>query len=79
MGFEGTPSECSPRCDDGVPSFGEECDDGLDTGGYGKCSPGCVLGPFCGDGIQEQEFGEDCDVGPSGDGLCSNCRYVQIR
>ena len=78
-GFEATPSECSPRCDDGVLSFGEECDDGLNGGGYGKCSPGCVLGPFCGDGVLQPEFGEDCDIGPSGDGLCSNCRYVQIR
>lgn len=78
-GFEATPSECSAVCGDGVLSFGEECDDGVNMGGYGRCAPGCVLGPFCGDGIQQPEFGEDCDVGPGGDGVCRGCRQVQIR
>src|SRR5690606_6690233 len=54
-GFEATPSECSAICGDGVLSFGEECDDGVNDGGYGECAPGCVLGPFCGDGVVQAE------------------------
>ena len=33
----------------------------------------------CGDGIQQSEFGETCDVGPGGDGVCRGCRFIQIR
>jgi fibro-slime domain-containing protein len=78
-GFEATPSDCTAICDDGVLSFGEECDDGINDGGYGECNPGCVLGPFCGDGIQQPEFGEDCDVGPLGSGTCRGCRQLTVR
>lgn len=78
-GFEATPSECFARCGDGVLSFGEECDDGLNAGGYGNCGADCRLGPFCGDGVQQAESGEQCDVGPGGDGACRGCRQIQIR
>jgi fibro-slime domain-containing protein len=78
-GFEATPSECTAICGDGVLSFGEECDDRVNDGGYGECNPGCVLGPFCGDGIQQPEFGEGCDVGPAGDATCRGCRVLVIR
>jgi fibro-slime domain-containing protein len=78
-GFEATPSLCTAICGDGVLSFGEECDDGVNDGGYGECNPGCVLGPFCGDGIAQPEFGEGCDVGPIGDATCRGCRVLQIR
>jgi fibro-slime domain-containing protein len=85
-GFEATPSECTAICGDGVLSFGEECDDGVNDGGYGECgvvdpagNKSCRLGPFCGDGIQQAEFGEDCDVGPVGDGECRGCRILDIR
>lgn len=78
-GFEATPSECTAICGDGVLSFGEECDDGVNDGGYGECGPGCVLGPFCGDGIQQAEFGESCDVGPGGSNTCRGCRQLQIQ
>lgn len=77
-GFEATPSECTAICDDGVLSFGEECDDGVNDGGYGECNPGCVLGPFCGDEVVQAEFNEDCDVGPGGDGVCRGCRQLDI-
>jgi hypothetical protein len=33
-------------CGDGIVSLGEECDDGLNDGGYGECEPGCKLGPL---------------------------------
>jgi fibro-slime domain-containing protein len=78
-GFEATPSECSAICGDGVLSSGEECDDSINDGGYGECGLDCFLGPFCGDGVAQVEFGEQCDVGPGGDGGCRGCRLVQIR
>lgn len=85
-GFEATPSECTAICGDNVLSFGEECDDGVNDGGYGECgvvdaagAKSCRLGPFCGDGIQQAEFGEDCDVGPAGDTVCRGCRVLDIR
>jgi fibro-slime domain-containing protein len=78
-GFEATPSECTAICGDGVLSFGEECDDGINDGGYGECGADCRLGPFCGDGIEQPEFGEDCDVGPAGDSQCRGCRELDIR
>ncbi len=77
-GFEATPSLCKAKCDDGVLSFGEECDDGVNDGGYGECGAGCVLGPFCGDGIVQSDFGETCDVGPGGDSTCRGCRRLTI-
>jgi hypothetical protein len=42
---------------------GEACDDGLNDGAYGRCAPGCVAGPFCGDARVQAEFGEACDAG----------------
>jgi hypothetical protein len=67
-GFEATPSLCTANCGDGILSFGEECDDIVNDGGYGECAATCKLGPFCGDNIVQSEFGESCDVGPGGDG-----------
>jgi fibro-slime domain-containing protein len=84
-GFEATPSECTAICGDGVLSFGEECDDLINDGGYGECgvvdaagNKSCRLGPFCGDGIQQAEFGEECDIGPVGDAECRGCRILDI-
>jgi fibro-slime domain-containing protein len=78
-GFEATPSNCTAVCGDGILSFGEECDDGVNNGGYGECGADCVLGPFCGDSIVQPEFGETCDVGPGGDGACRGCRLITIQ
>ena len=77
-GFEATPSDCSAICNDGILSFGEECDDGVNDGGYGECGADCRLGPFCGDGITDAADGEACDVGPIGDAECRGCRLVRI-
>ncbi len=78
-GFENTPSVCTPICDDGIVSLGEECDDGVNDGGYGECEPGCKVGPRCGDGIVQER--EDCDDGNrlDGDGCGSACRRVVIQ
>jgi fibro-slime domain-containing protein len=73
-GFEATPSECSAVCGDGILSFGEECDDGVNDGGYGECDVGCKLGPFCGDGVIQGP--EQCDNGPGGGPNCPGCRQL---
>lgn len=78
-GFEAAPSDCTAICGDQILSFGEECDDGVNDGGYNECAPGCRLGPFCGDGIAQSEFGEECDPGPGGDAECRGCRVLDIR
>jgi len=71
-GFQPTPSVCSAVCGDGILSFGEECDDGVNDGGYGECGVGCKLGPFCGDGVVQGP--EACDNGPGGGLACPGCR-----
>jgi fibro-slime domain-containing protein len=77
-GFSAAPSDCRPVCGDGIVGIGEECDDGVNTGGYGKCSPGCVFEELCGNNTVEA--GEDCDDGNNVDGdYCgSGCRNLVI-
>jgi len=58
-------------CGDGVVQTSEEvCDDGRgnNLGQYGSstaerhCAPGCAtFGPYCGDGILQTRYGEECD------------------
>jgi fibro-slime domain-containing protein len=78
-GFSTGRSDCVPICGDAIVSQGEECDDGVNDGGYGECAAGCVLGPYCGDGIQQE--GEHCDDGNrfDGDGCGSACRNVVVE
>src|SRR6185369_14576678 len=73
-GFEATPSDCTAICGDGILSFGEECDDGVNDGGYGECDAGCKLAAFCGDG--EVNGPEQCDPGPAGSITCPGCRQL---
>jgi len=65
----GCSSTCqlNPSCGDARvdSACGEQCDDGLNSGGYGFCAPTCLLGPHCGDGILQSDQGEDCDNGAS--------------
>jgi fibro-slime domain-containing protein len=79
-GFSAAPSECLPICGDGILGIGEECDDGVNPGGYGQCGPGCKLGEYCGDGVVQPE--EDCDDGINdgrGATKCpSGCRKLVI-
>jgi fibro-slime domain-containing protein len=74
-GFESTPSDCTAICGDAILSFGEECDDGINDGGYGECDVGCKLGPFCGDGVVQEP--EHCDYGPAGNTGCPGCRMLE--
>jgi fibro-slime domain-containing protein len=78
-GFGTARSECLPTCGDGIVSIGEECDDGVNDGGYGECAPGCVLGAYCGDGIVQPEY-ENCDDGNfrNGDDCPSSCRIIRV-
>lgn len=78
-GFDTSRSECVATCGDGIVSLGEQCDDGVNDGGYGECAEGCVLGEFCGDGIEQKEF-EDCDDGNffDDDECPSSCIIVNI-
>lgn len=75
-GFEKQKTSCAPICGDGIKTKNEACDDGKNTGGYGLCAPGCVLGPRCGDGVVQADQGERCDDGNlvSGDGCSSTCQ-----
>jgi len=57
--------QLNPSCGDASvdKACGEQCDDGLNSGGYGFCAPSCVLGPRCGDGKVQSDQGEECDNG----------------
>jgi fibro-slime domain-containing protein len=78
-GFDPRPSDCVPYCGDGIVTAGEECDDGVNDGGYEECAPNCVLGESCGDGIVQA--GEDCDDGNrvDGDGCGSACVHLIVE
>lgn len=77
-GFSNTPSNCLAICGDGIVGLGEQCDDGVNDGGYGECGPGCVLGEYCGDGIVQEQ--EDCDDGNyvNDDDCPNNCVHLYI-
>jgi len=78
-GFDTARSECIPICGDGVVSLGEQCDDGLNDGGYGECEASCMIGAYCGDGMKQE--GEACDDGNrlSNDGCSSACRIEKVK
>jgi cysteine-rich repeat protein len=61
-------------CGDGHLDAEEVCDDGVNDGAYGGCSPGCSSrGPHCGDGRTQYE--ESCDDGndANADGCNIDC------
>jgi len=70
-GFNQAPSDCVTDCGDGMVGPGEECDDGMNLGGYNQCGSGCVVGPRCGDGVKQDEW-ETCDDGVN-DGSYGGC------
>ncbi|HEY0192021.1 MAG TPA: DUF4215 domain-containing protein, partial [Kofleriaceae bacterium] len=68
-----------PRCGDGtVQTDREQCDDGVNSGAYGTCTPTCTLAPRCGDGVVQEDKGEQCDDGPNPppDSGCAQCHLV---
>jgi len=74
-GFNSNASICTSTCGDGIVASNEQCDDGSNTGGYGKCQPGCLLGARCGDGTKNGS--EGCDNGANlngyNDGSANAC------
>ncbi|MBN2804574.1 MAG: DUF4215 domain-containing protein [Deltaproteobacteria bacterium] len=78
-GFNTARSECRPECGDGIVGLGEECDDGINDGGYGECGAGCKLDQYCGDGFLQKEY-EACDDGNTrnGDECPASCRIIGI-
>ena len=70
-GFVTESSVCTDTCGDGIRTRFEFCDDGSaqNTGEYGRCNDTCTaLGPYCGDGIVQEEF-EECDNGDNLGGM----------
>ena len=68
-------------CGNGLVDNGETCDDGANIGVYGptfsqrSCNADChSFAPYCGDGILQVRFGEQCDEGSANGkgGLCSS-------
>jgi cysteine-rich repeat protein len=65
-----------------VVDDGEECDVPGETGAYSttiagrQCNAVCNFGPYCGDGILQTFFGEECDDGNnvSGDFCSATCQ-----
>lgn len=77
-GFSAAASDCSAFCGDGIVGIGEECDDGVNDGGYGECGEGCKLSEYCGDGVVQSTY-EDCDDGVNVGSPCeSGCRRLII-
>ncbi len=73
-------------CGNGLVEEGELCDDGADNGRYSSsgsgryCNTTCDgWGPYCGDGIYHQEYGEECDDGnnESNDGCTAACEIEE--
>lgn len=71
-------------CGNAVVEGVEECDVPGQTGGYSttitgrQCQADCQFGPYCGDGILQTQFGEECDDGANNDGdFCTaDCQLV---
>lgn len=71
-------------CGNGIVDPGEECDVPGETGEYSttiggrQCRSDCQWGPYCGDGILQTQYGEECDDGTNTDeGFCSSdCQVI---
>lgn len=69
-------------CGNGITDTGEACDSGLgnNTGLYASstqdrtCAPDCLsFGPYCGDGVLQARFSEECDNGAGNSTAGSLC------
>lgn len=62
------------NCGNAIVETGEECDVPGETGVYSttiagrQCTPVCQFGPYCGDGVLQTLFDEECDDGNNEDG-----------
>ena len=72
-------------CGNFVVDANEECDPNPpEVGVYSQtiagrqCTPTCFFGPYCGDGILQTGFGEECDDGNNDDGdFCSSTCVIE--
>lgn len=71
-------------CGNLVVDAGEECDVVGETGVYSQtivgrqCSAQCLFGPYCGDGILQTIYTEECDDGNNDDGdFCSSVCKIE--
>jgi len=73
-GFIATTTLTTSICGNNVVDGVEECDVPGETGGYSttilgrQCTPICQFGPYCGDGILQTIYAEECDDGNNADG-----------
>jgi fibro-slime domain-containing protein len=67
-GFFFERSECEPLCGDGIVTEGEVCDDGVNDGSPGSCTPDCqgFVALYEGTGRYWRDFDatETCDIPP---------------
>ena len=71
-------------CGNGIVEGNEECDVPGQTGEYSttiagrQCTEQCTFGPYCGDGILQTQFGEECDDGTNtDDNFCTaDCQLI---
>lgn len=71
-------------CGNSIVDVGETCDVPGETGVYSQtitgrqCTPVCFFGPYCGDGIQQTAFAEECDDGNNNDSdFCSSICKIE--
>jgi fibro-slime domain-containing protein len=77
----GCSSQCklNPYCGDGKTDkqCGEECDDGVNIGGYSYCKAGCKPDSRCGDKVVDADYGETCDLGEDKNGVADSSGKVE--
>jgi cysteine-rich repeat protein len=71
-------------CGNSIVDENEQCDVPGETGVYSQtiagrqCTPQCVFGPYCGDGILQTLYGEECDDGNNNDhDFCSSICKIE--
>ncbi len=76
-GFDHEITSCHSVCGDGIVTFDEACDDGVNNGSYGSCTPDCrARGSYCGDGKVDAQNGEQCDGTPN---CTAACRLIVVQ
>lgn len=71
-------------CGNGMVDPGQDCDVPGQTGEYSttidgrQCDVDCTWGPYCGDGVLQTQYGEECDDGTNTeDGFCTaDCQII---
>lgn len=83
-GIVATTTLTTSICGNETVDAGEECDVLGETGSYSttilgrQCDVDCSFGPYCGDGILQTTFGEECDDGNNANGdFCSSTCTVE--